>query len=917
MNHLLSASAGSGKTHALTTQYLRLLRAQHREIEAGSTTALHPESLLAATFTRKAAGEIFDRILIRLADAALSGNGLLELREAFGEEALTQDECRDLLHHFCRSLHRVQIGTLDSFFGRLCRVYRQEAGLSGDLRMTELKSPHCSALQKEALLSLLKSGDLEETDRLFQTLTKQKAASSVFSKLLPLLQAIFEAVDGAEPHHWEQLSVPDRPAQAEIERAVAWLQNTPPRAENGHWRNAVSNNLRQFLSGDWEAFCSSGLAGACLAGKSKFQQQDITDQTNQVYEVLLAVAKHELLGELKERTLALREISTAFSEKFTEQRRKHGFMLFSETPALLRRVIGDAAQTGRRLDGPLEHLLLDEFQDTSDAQWGLLKGFAQQAASGPGSVFVVGDAKQAIYGWRGGRAEIFEQFGTDIQPLTAGTLEKSYRSSAVVLGVVNAVFGAISTNEVLKEHTQTAERWAAYFHAHQTARPQPGFVELCVSPVPADPIAASADGNGEAGNADDEDGGAGWGASSASPHLAQCGKRIAQEIGRLPPEKSVGVLVRTNKTLAQMVELLRAEGIAVSGEGVGKIADDPAVELILSALLLADHPGHTAAAYHLACSPLGPLLKLPQITPNNSSSAVAGETASAAAAIRRRILSEGYAGLIVEWAAALAPYGLDRTARRLEQLLELAAGFDALPPLRPSEFVRAVRESSVENPGAARVRVMTINRAKGLEFDAVFLPDLEWKTRASDAACLVKRASVRAISGGTSRIEAVYARPSKAVQQLDPNLSDLAEAEAAEEVTGMLCLLYVAMTRPRSALHLYVAPHKLNKNGSPEKPGLKPAAILRAAFCGSASHPAQSGEWEPLGQWGESTWWLDAPVRDKPVPKPAPRPELRFRPSDGTRRGFLPPERDAIKQDRPKTAEDLLRLRGKIPPSPQ
>lgn len=889
MNHLLSASAGSGKTHALTTQYLRLLRAQHREIEAGSTTALHPESLLAATFTRKAAGEIFDRILIRLADAALSGNGLLELREAFGEEALTQDECRDLLRHFCRSLHRVQVGTLDSFFGRLCQVYRQEAGLSGDLRMTDLKSPHCSVLQKNALLSLLKSSDLEETARLFQTLTKQKAASSVFSKLLPLLQAIFEAVDGAEPHHWEQLSVPDRPAQEAIDAALDNLEAYRQTFTDKRWSSAVSGDLDRFQQCQWEEFLGKGLVKPCLAETYTYYGKAIPEERVQDYLVLLTVVKHELLGELKERTLALREISTAFSNHFTEERRKHGFLLFSETPALLRRVLGDAAQTGRRLDGPLEHLLLDEFQDTSDAQWGLLKGFAVQAAGGPGSVFVVGDAKQAIYGWRGGRAEIFEQFDTDIKPLTEGTLERSYRSSAVVLGVVNDVFQAIHANEALKEHTRTAEHWASYFQEHQATKTQPGFVEMCVSPVPEDPIAASADGNGGAGSADDEeDGGAGWGAAGASLHLTQCGKRIAQEIGKLPPEKSVGVLVRTNKTLAQIVDLLRAEGVAVSGEGVGKIADDPAVELILSALLLADHPGHTAAAYHLANSPLGPLLCLPPI--GLDANAAANETALAAAAIRRRILSEGYAGVIVEWAAALAPYGLDRTARRLEQLLELAAGFDALPPLRPSEFVRAVRESSVENPGAVRVRVMTINRAKGLEFDAVFLPDLEWKTRASDAACLVKRAGVRAISEGASLIEAVYARPSKAVQQLDPNLSALAEEAEADEVTGMLCLLYVAMTRPRSALHLYVAPHKLTQNGAPAKPGLKPAALLRAAFCGSASHPAQSGDWETLGQWGEPAWWPDTPPVQEAASEPPPRPALRFRPSSGTRRGFLPNE---------------------------
>ena len=99
----------------------------------------------------------------------------------------------------------------------------------------------------------------------------------------------------------------------------------------------------------------------------------------------------------------------------------------------------------------------------------------------------------------------------------------------------------------------------------------------------------------------------------------------------------------------------------------------------------------------------------------------------------------------------------------------------------------------------------------------------------------------------------------------------------------------------------------MKKDNSPEKPGLKPAAILRAAFCGSVSHPAQSSDWETLGQWGESVWWPDTPPAPEAAPEPPPRPTLRFKPSNGTRRGVLPKEQS--ERDTPKTAEDLLRLK--------
>ena len=118
MNRLISASAGSGKTYALTTQYLTLLRARHQEVLSGRADSLRLESLLAATFTRKAAGEIFDRILTRLAAGALHEPGLTDLRRALNDDTLLGEDCQDLLLSLCRSLHRVQVGTLDSFFQR-------------------------------------------------------------------------------------------------------------------------------------------------------------------------------------------------------------------------------------------------------------------------------------------------------------------------------------------------------------------------------------------------------------------------------------------------------------------------------------------------------------------------------------------------------------------------------------------------------------------------------------------------------------------------------------------------------------------------------------------------------------------------------------------------------------------------------
>jgi ATP-dependent exoDNAse (exonuclease V) beta subunit len=114
---LVQASAGSGKTFALTNRYLRLVAA-----------GVSGDSILATTFTRKAAGEILDRIMQRLTAAA---SAPASCRRLANELEIEWDvpQVRQALRHLCENLHRLQISTLDSFFGRLARVFSFELGL--------------------------------------------------------------------------------------------------------------------------------------------------------------------------------------------------------------------------------------------------------------------------------------------------------------------------------------------------------------------------------------------------------------------------------------------------------------------------------------------------------------------------------------------------------------------------------------------------------------------------------------------------------------------------------------------------------------------------------------------------------------------------------------------------------------------
>lgn len=862
MNISIRASAGSGKTYALTTEYLRLLRRQHVELQAAGEDGLRPETLLVSTFTRKAAGEIFDRVLSRLAAAALYEEKLAELRVALGEETLTSADCQDLLLRLCRSLHRVSVGTLDSFFQRLCTVYRQEAGLSTDVRLTDAAGPDGSALAREAIRAVLGNLPTAELDELLDDMNGAKVGLSVADKFQETMKELVEIAEDIPDAAWHKLRPPVRPAKEAIDTARELLLAALPVLPNGQ-RNAVQADLGRFERAEWENFIRLGIASACLDEPAVFGGLPVPPALHAAYKSLLDVARCELLPAHARKTRAVGRLLKAYVEKYATLRREAGLTLFSDAPRLLAPLVSDLAEAARRMDLQIGHVLLDEFQDTSLAQWDVIGKFAQASSREPNSVFLVGDVKQAIYGWRGGRAELFDLAEVQLDGLVSEARDISFRSSQVVLDGVNAVFGSLNLAGDLDPYAEYRAEWQRSFHAHTAHYDRPGFVEVSAPPN------------------DDP----------AQTHFARCAEKIAGWTERLPASYTVGVLVRSNDAVGELTDLLRAHEVDVSSEGKGAVTDDPCVGVVLSVLMMADHPGHTAAAFHAAHSPLAGTLGLEpaQLADGQKVKAVAAD-------VRRQILTAGYAGVLARWCTVLAPHGMARTGRRLQQLVEQAESFDIMPPMRPSVFVRAMRQALAENPGAARVRVMTINGAKGLEFDTVFLPDLEWNTTARIPKCLVRPNSIAAIAAGEPPIDAVYSYPKEALRRLDSGMKDAYMSYQGQEVKGLLCLLYVAMTRARHSLHLFL--------GGPGS-GITPAKILCAALGVDVPTAPPRNVWHNLRRFGDEYWYAKIEERTTPADdKPAPRATFRFRTSDGRRRAgpMGASERDAA----PKMAADIL-----------
>lgn len=871
MSHrVILASAGSGKTYRLVMWYLRLLHA-----------GCGPETILATTFTRKAAGEILSRVLVRLADAARDPAKAKQLSLDLKDPRLTASRCRELLAQLCHSIHRLSISTIDSFFNRVAQSFRFELGIPAGVRIIDEQSAAASQMRAMAIDAML--GD-EPPDVLLQLLRRlhhdaakrsvTEAVDSIVSKLHGLYQ------QAQDRRLWCQVDLPkDLLVDAEIVTAIDVLTAmgeqvplTKARKPIHYWAKAWQKLCEAAMLRQWEPFLENTLATAISTNKSECYKAPITDAWRHAILPLVRHARAYRLQQVAEQTAATYDLLHRYDKHIQRLKTEQRVMFFSDLSNLLARKLPDLGddvltEVYYRLDASVSQLLLDEFQDTSIDQWTVLKPLAEEVtahADGSRTFFCVGDPKQSIYAWRGGCAELIEQLDQQL-PLEEQHFEQlqiSYRSSQMVLDAVNSVFRDLPNNpwvggvdeddededgdgdesDMAIAAQMVAQAFSESFADHRAAKEQlPGYVEMLSTPAPqllpdANPA------NEEARNEE-----------RFAIHARHVAERIEQ-IVRACPGRSLGVLTATNEYAATLIDLLRRRGLPASGEGGTALTDDPAVNLVLAALTLADHPGHSAAAFEVAQSPLAAVLDLKSHRPD--------DVAPAALRIRRKLLESGYGPTISDWARALAPHCNQRSVLRLTQLIEMADEYEPLVTLRPRHFVEHVRSRTVEEPTPAAIRVMTVHRSKGLEFDIVVLPQLHRSITPKPDVCVQRLDRI-------GDITAVFCGLSKKVIGLSPRLREAYDESCSMELRDDLCSLYVAMTRARHALHLYLPPSPANQNGEARSRGLSHASILLAALFNGEDDPAGA---QVFFTHGDPRWFeeLDTPT-ELPTHSPAPR----------------------------------------------
>lgn len=842
-NLLIRASAGSGKTYQLGNRVIGLV--------AGGVA---PERIVALTFTRKAAGEFADAVLTKLAQAAAVPATAERLRR---ELHLPEADFGGALEQVVRSLPRFVLGTMDSFFAKVVRGFQYELGVTGG-RFELLEGPQLAAA-RDGLLDTILGERLEHAgeDGFFHAFRRamvgreELRVAEGLRGFVNQWQGIYRerggvewgppSLAGAEVADWEarKHGLLDR-VRAELEgieftdkRQSAALGKMLETLANHTVGSGSFGTPASLLASVIDAVAAGGEGPLELRFYKPFNLTGVAAAAlRQAVELL---ARCELAAALA-RTRAVREVMAVYDGLCEQRLRRRGWLGFDDVKCLMGAWVGgEDARLRReavdfRLGARYEHWLLDEFQDTSRADWLGLEPLIDEAASeGEGSVFVVGDPKQAIYAWRGGEVGLFDEVKTRYGGnLVIEPMDESWRSCPEVLALVNRVGGALATMRRLFGAAASADRWEWKEH------------------VAAEPLQLPA----RRGEARVEVVEGGW-----EERLVRTAG-LLDELGVGRRALTCGVLVRGNKQVREVADVLREAGFDVIEEGRREPARDHPVGVALARLLqwLAD-PANRFAREVVAMSPLAAVL-LERFGPGWNE-AWAGLTA--------RVAAVGMAVALDEVVAVERAGWSDFGRRRAGDLLAALAAMDAQGGVTLREAAdRLARLEVSQSPGMAAVQVMTIHKAKGLGFDVVVLPDVPTET--------IPQAQRFNLAAGETWLTQP---PPKWARDLLPAMRNAEDAWATDQRYEAMCLFYVALTRAKRGLYVLLEPPAKTRDAA--KPSL--ANWLEQALDADGSPGT-------VYQSGAPDWLVEVPLlgpaaaaRIPPQLATAPLRRVRVRPS--------------------------------------
>ena len=841
----LSANAGSGKTRVLTDRVARLL-----------LNKVDPSHILCLTYTKAAASEMQNRLFKRLGewamldDAALSNElDQLGVEATLGESYLQQ--ARTLFARAIETPGGLRIQTIHSFCAALLRRFPLEAGISPQFK--EMEGRAATLLQAEVVDELSVSHPEEVTavawhfssdddlDGLARNIVQHRTVLAD-----PLTEAEIKSLYGLAPDvtrdsiarkvflggEAELLAelVPALKASSAMD-----IRASGPLGGIGQLDiDALPVLETVFLTGAKAAEPFSAKIGSF---PTKGLQKAIPHLMPRLEDLMRRVetARTERLGLLAaEKTSALHRFAVQFLPRYDAAKQRRGWLDFDDLIFKARALLNDpkvAAWVLYKLDGGIDHILVDEAQDTSPVQWQIIERLAQEFTAGETArsdhvrtVFVVGDKKQSIYSFQGAdprefdrmRDEFATRLAASATPLQDLTLQFSFRSASPVLRLVDetfagrddAGFGSAETHRAFKEKMPgRVDLWPVV--ERNTEKDDTPWYDPLDRPGTRHHTVTLA-------------------SRIADFIRDQLGKAIGSEVGRtghyVPRQIHAGdflILVqRRGPLFHEIIRACKAAGLPIAGADRLKVGAELAVRDLAAVLKVLATPEDSLSLAEALKSPLFGWSEQQVFD-----LAHRRDSPFLWTALRRR--REEFPDV---WAVLndlmgktdfLRPYDLiERILTRhdgrrkllsrlgeeaedgINALLSQALGYEQSDIPSLTGFLEWMQTDDFEikrqaDSAGDRIRVMTVHGAKGLEAPIVILPDCAQRIERSTRGLMQCGDTVIWPSGAT---------------QSPPLQTEAQEAERAAQRNERDRLLYVAMTRAEQWL-IVAAAGELGKDG--------------------------------------------------------------------------------------------------------
>ncbi len=855
-SYIVQAPAGSGKTELLTLRYLKLI--------AGCD---QPEEVLAITFTRKAASEMRARILNLLRrvhdatesdEAAATDDPLEKQRLDIGRLVLARNE--ELGWRLLENPSRLRVQTIDSFCHYLAAQLPVLSRVGGNPEVSEDIEPCFADAVENTLAKLESDGAIaNDVEQLLRHLDNdrnraQRLLISLLYKRDQWLSYVLElggSPDEARRYLLGNLrELIEETLAGSYELIADYQQSLLPlldyALENMH-KADDSDSDYVALSG-WPPCSNEGLPEwlqivDLLLTKSDTWRKQVNvkcgfppgkkgDQASQNKQQMV-----ELLGELAANEalrIALAELRALPGDQIDSEQwqfltallnvladlakelqlsfRRFAVIDHAQTSAAALAALGseqEPTDIALALDHRLQHILVDEFQDTSKVQLALLKQLTAGWQNGDGrTLFLVGDAMQSCYGFRDANVGIYldvRERGINDIYLTPLTLQANFRSQQKVVQWVNQVFADAFPERA--DASRGAVPYSASVASHDAIQDFDIRTTLVTYGADAREIAGL--------------------------HEADLIVQRIQELQASDPQSDIAILVRSRSHFEPLIPRLRSAGIHWQATDIDRLASEPVVSDLLSLTKALVNPADRLAWLATLRAPwcgidTSALQTLCELAAKNSIF-----NALCHPQLQAQLSAENFARL--KPVAAILGYAMHYRSRMpLHQLIEASWTLLRGPACCPSQveldcarrFLQILREQetadSLENfarfeeklqnsyvPSAAApehssangiVHLLTMHKAKGLEYDHVILPALTQKSGGMDAKSLLLWHE-RLNANGMPRLF---------LGSLSPAGSDdtrlyayLKKEKATKETLESTRLLYIAVTRAIKSAHLF------------------------------------------------------------------------------------------------------------------